>query len=312
MTVHKAYGVSITPSGGSATLIGGVESQDFQSNTTHLTQVTSGQTSPQFVSVSAVKPRITFNSYQIAALYDVIGSKGVCLDGGAGAGMILYELDTDDCGAFTAGSTHRTITLPNGRVVPRQLTCQHEGDAQLSAEAIAIFDGTNLPIIPAGSVAAPTGLEDTERFTLGEVTLESVTLTYVQSVTIDFNNEIETAGGDGDPYPKNVDIRNFAPTIRITCLDVGQFKTSGGVPLPGLPVTHANTSIVFRRRVIATEAFSDDADSVEITAAGVASVESVTSQPNQPKQITFLVTCYHDTTNEPITMATDYDLTPAP
>jgi hypothetical protein len=311
MTIHKGYGVAIKPTGAStATLIGGVETQEFTSNSTHLTQITSGQGSPQSVSVSAVKPRMTFSSYQIGALLDLLGVKGACLSGGAVPGFEMYELDTDACGAIRAGTNHRKIIAPNGRVVPRTLSCNHEADAQLACEVIPIFDGTNLPVIVTGSVAAPTGLADTERFTLGPITLMDLPITFVQSISIDFGNQVETVGGDGDIYPKNVDIQNFGPTITITCLDVGQFAAAK-IKLDGIALAHDDTSLVLRRRVNATGSFSAEADSLELTCAGVASVQSVSASGNQPKTMQILITCIHDGTNEPIVAATDHDLTPA-
>lgn len=311
MTIRKGYGVSIKPSGaGSATLIGGVDTQEFQSNSTHLAQDTSGNRSPQSVSVSAVKPRITFGTYQIAKLLDLIGSRGVCLNGTAAAGFEMYELDTDACGAIKAGTTHRKLIAPNGRLVPRTLTCQHEGEARIDCEVIPIFDGTNLPIIFTESIAAPAALVDDERFTLGAVEVAGVDLTFIQSVSIDFGNVVETVGGDGDIYPKNVDVQRFAPTITITCLDTGKFS-GAGIPLDGIACAHADSSIVFRRKVNVTGTFSDDADSMKIPFAGVASVQTVSGNANQPKTMQVMITLYDDQTNDPLVVETDYDLTPA-
>lgn len=310
MTIRKGYGVSIKPSGaGSATLIGGVDTQEFQSNTTHLAQDTSGHRSPQIVTVSAVKPRITFGCFQIAKLLDLIGSRGVCLNGTAAAGFEMYELDTDACGAIKAGTTHRKLIAPNGRLVPRTLSCQHEQDAKIECEVIPIYDGTNLPIIFTESIAAPTGLEDDERFALGPVEVAGVDLTFIQSVSVDLGNAVETVGGDGDIYPKNVDVQRFAPTITITCLDTGKFAAAG-IPLVGLPCEHADSSIIFRRKTKSTGSFSADGDSIIMTFAGVASVQSVSGNANQPKSLQIMITLYDDGTNDPIVLATDHDLTP--
>jgi hypothetical protein len=310
MTIRKGYGVSIKPSGaGSATLIGGVDTQEFQSNTTHLAQDTTGNRSPQSVSVSAVKPRITFGTYQIAKLLDLIGSRGACLNGTAAAGFEMYELDTDDCGAIKAGTTHRKLIAPNGRIVPRTLACQHEQEAKVDCEVIPIFDGTNLPVIFSENIAAPTGLEDTERFTLGPIEVAGVDLTFVQSVSIDFGNMVETVGGDGDIYPKNVDVQRFAPTITITCLDTGKFSAAG-IPLDGKACEHSDSSIVFRRKINTTGTFSGDDDSVLLTFAGVASVQTVSGSANTPKTMQVLITLFDDGTNDPIVVATNHDLVP--
>jgi hypothetical protein len=175
---------------------------------------------------------------------------------------------------------------------------------------VPIFDGTNLPVIVSAGVAAPTGLADTERFTLGPVSVGGFAIGFVQSISIDFGNQVETVGGDGDVYPKSVDIQNFAPTITITSLDVSEFA-SAKLKLDGVKLDAGDASIVLRRRVNGAATFSEDADSIELTCAGVASVQSVSASGNQPKTMQILITCIHDGTNEPIVAATDHDLTPA-
>jgi hypothetical protein len=309
MSLYKGYGVRITPSGGSATLIGGITQQSIGLGTQITTQQTAGNAYSSIGTINAIKPRGMFTTYSVGALATVLGLRGACLAGGSSPGLEMWELLYTACGAISATSTpHRKIVIPNGLVIPKTISCSHQQDATMSAEAIATYDGTNLPVIPSASQAAPTGLEDAFRFTLGPVTVGGIAVTGNTSISVDFGNNATTDGGDSAPYDQSIEVTQIVPKITITTRDVAKFAASGAIPLAGLHGTHANTSIVLRRRVNGTASFSTEADSIEITADCIVNFEDVwNAQANGRGEATITLTCLDDGTNAPIVIDAAFD-----
>jgi hypothetical protein len=308
MSLYKGYGVRITPSGGSATLIGGITQQSIPLGTQITTQQTAGNAYSSIGTINAIKPRGMFTTYSVGALATVLGLRGACLAGGANPGLEMWELLYTACGAISVASTpHRKLVIPNGIVIPKTISCSHQQDATMTAEAIATFDGTNDPVIIAASQATPTGLADDFRFTLGAVTVAGVTITGILSISVDFGNNATTDGSDSEVFDQNIEITQIVPKITITTRDVAKFA-SGSLPLRGKHGEHTDTSIVLRRRVNGTGSFSTDADSIEITADCIANFEDVwNAQANGRGEATIMLTCLDDGTNAPIVIDAAFD-----
>lgn len=309
MSIYKGYGVRITPSGGSATLIGGITQQSLPLGTEITTQQTAGATYARVGTINAIKPRGMFTTYNVGTLATLLGLRGACLAGGAAPGLEMWELKYTKCGAIDVTTTpHRKLVIPNGIVIPKTIQCSHQQDATMSAEAIATYDGTNDPVLIVASQAAPTGLTDAFRFTLGAITIAGVTFAGNLDVSVDFGNNAVTDGGDSDVFDTHIEITQIVPTITIRVRDVAQFA-SAGLPLRGKHGEHTDTSIVLRRRVNGTASFSTDADNILITADCIANFEDVWSaQANGRGEATVKLTCLDDGTNAPIIIVADHEL----
>lgn len=312
MDIYNAWGAIIQPKGAvSATKIGGITSQSIALGTEHTAVPTAGQTRAQHSEITSISPRGNITTHDVSSLLTLIGTEGACLEGGAVAGFELYQLALEACGDIKAGSVHRKMVIPNGRIIPRSLSVSHRSNAELTAEVIATYDGTNLPVIPAATVAAPTGLTDANRFTLGAVTVGGVTLEGNTSLDVSFGVDIQTDGGDSDLYDTHLQVLQVKPEITITTRDVSKFAVSGAIGLTGLHGTHANSSIVLRKRVNGTGDFSSAADSIEITFDGLISIDQATSASNnQRSEMTIKITCLDDGTNAPLIFSFIHDLVP--
>lgn len=310
--LHTGYGVSITPDGGSATLINGITQQNVRVGGEHTAEPVAGNSYAAHGAINRIRPGATFTTYDLANALDLLGLRGACMAGGSSAGAEFYQLQLEACGTVKTGSNHRKIIMPNGLVVPRTLNVSHQQDATLDCEALAYYDGTNKPLIPTESIAAPTGLAGCPRWTLGAITIESVTISGNLSVAIDFGNGAITDGGDSEPYDTHIQIPTVVPTIRIRTREVGKFKTSSGIPLDGLHGTHANTEILLRKRAIGTAGFTTDADWIRFTADCVVSWDDgFNASGNSRGEAGLMLTCIDDGTNAPLVIETDYDDTPA-
>lgn len=311
MDLYKGYGIRITPSGGSATLIGGITQQSLPLGSEVTAQQTAGNSYAAIGTINAIKPRGMFTTYSVGALVGLLGLRGACLAGGANPGLEMWELRYTACGALATTTTpHRKLTIPNGLVIPKTIECSHQQDATMSAEAIATFDGTNDPVIIGESQAAPTGLTDTFRFTLGAIEIADVAFEGNLSVSIDFGNNATTDGGDSEVFDQNIEITQVLPTITIRTRDVAKFAAAAsGIPLRGAKGTHLNTSIVLRRRINGTASFSTAADSIRITADCVCNFDDVfTAQANGRGEASIKLTALDDGTNAPLVITTNFDI----
>ena len=148
MSRSVAYGVDIN-----GTTIGGITEQSITTGAEINSEVTAGGTSPQFGELATVATGGQFGGHDIVALLGALGSKGLCITGGASPGFGLWTLIKNDCGTIASGSVHRKVVIPNGLIVPRTLTIQQGQRASLTAEVFGIYDGTNDPIIVTAAVA---------------------------------------------------------------------------------------------------------------------------------------------------------------
>jgi hypothetical protein len=306
MARYKPYGVNIN-----GTVYGGVTEQNIDSGVEVNSEVTAGASTPQFAEINQIGSAGQFTSHDISSILGAIGAKGLCLEGTDEAGFGIYMLQREDCGTIASGSVHRQTVIPNGLIVPRTLTVQQGQRASLQCEVFGLYDGTNEPILVETSIAAPTGLTDLVGFHLGPVSVGGVSITQLTQVTIDFGIEVQPEYEDGESYPVSLDISKRQPTISIQTSDVTKFGASG-IPLTGKACTHANTSIVLRKRLINTGSFVTGENQAEFTAAGIAHVRKVAGASNNgTHDMEIMITSVDDTTNEMLDMDFTYDLNPA-
>lgn len=305
MDHYAGYGISLKADGDvSATLIGGVESQSMPMNTQHVAEETAGNEYARQGHITEIKPRPTFSCYSVGALVEKLGLRGAHLNGGALAGFEMYELKRNAIGVIEAGAVHRRLIVPNGLAMIRSISVSHRQPATASGEVVSLYDGTNDPVIISEAAAAPTGLDDTHRFTLGAVSLSGVTFEGNLSVDVDFGNNAESDGGDSDVFDTNVEVSQILPTITIRGKDVSKFTDAFKRGKLG---THADTSIVLRRRTRGTALFSSAADSIQITANAIISFDDAfNASGNKRGEASLKLTCLDDGANAPLVFDTAY------
>lgn len=306
---YAGYGVSIKADGDvSATLIGGVENQSMAINSQVVAEETAGTEYARQGHITEVKPRGSFSCYSVGAVLAKLGLRGAYLAGGNAAGFTLYQLKRDEIGVIAAGSVHRALFIPNGLAMIRSISASHRQSATVNVDVMSLWDGTNNPLIIAETQAAPTGLDDTHRFSLGSISIGGIAFEGNLSVDIDFGNNADSDGGDSDLYDRNIEVSQILPTITIRGKEVANFSASLG--LAGILGTHANTSIQLRRRTRGTGAFSGSADSIKITAEAIVTVEDAfTASGNKRGEMSIKLTCLDDSSNAPLVFDTAFTAT---
>jgi len=311
--VYKATVLRLYPDAlGSSILLGGQLRQSVDPGLNVTAENVAGSHYPMFGAVNAVNPRLMFDTYDLVTALDAVGMLGLAIesDDSGRIGAELYEIQYDDVGQIVSGSSHRLLRIRKGIIVPRQLTCQHQQDAQLSLEILAITAGTNDPIIFAESQASPGAATDPTRHTINAAVIESVTLAKLQSVRIDFGLTINAKSNNSNPFPTRIEVQRAAPTITLETESPELFSASG-VPLKGKAATHANSLVTFRKRTKNTGSFVADgtAEHIGITTAGILYAQTAwDASANADASAAYMVQSIYDGTNAPLVIDTTYAL----
>lgn len=278
--VTDIYAVSLD-----GTVIGGVTGQTVGIQSTVGSEFGDGAVYPTINTLNGQAPGISFQTRGVAAALDQSALIGWAI---SGAGFLAFGQHHAAGGTREGASSHRQYKITEGMVVPRSISVTHQGDAVISYDAIASYDGTNQPILVTDSVTLPSiDSGDDERFTLGPVTLSGTTLTGVKSMEIDFGMEVATEGGDSDIWDRFVSIRRTAPIVTFRGIDVDWFAAdTGEIDLNGTVCVHADTDFYLRKREHGGTYVADvTAEHIKFTADGLAVVDTgMDGQTNTPAE----------------------------
>jgi hypothetical protein len=268
---------------------------------------------PQFVVITAQKPRIAFSSKAVAAALAITGSTGAKIDGTNGFQAVYAKLGDD--GLPASGSVHRTYTAARGLLVPRRLNVNHRQSAVLDMEALLFSAaGTSHPLVIADNAALPSLVVNNVQHTLAGIAFgiaEAVTtFGCAQTLSIDFGSAAETLGCGSDLYDVHMQLPSVKPVITITGIDAAVFAGSGGVPAVGKPIDHANTAIYLRKYAENGIGFDagDSGAHIKITCHGLAVVTQHNAQGTTRGEVTVQITGGWDGTNAPLQIDTAADL----
>lgn len=239
---------------GSSVTLGGIRSQNIRSGTDVRQESTSGAVYSQFQAVYAGAPMAEFSTVSCVRALTAIGVTGAAIAAASYTGVTFYGNKKLEGGARTSGSNHISYNIKEGILIPRRLSVAHQGDAELSCEALATYDGTNAPIVQANTAGLLSSIADDERFSIGAVYLgttggDQITLGQITNIEFDFGINASAEGSDSDVFPTFAVINDIPrPMIRITTSDMTQLVASNGIPLAGKDISSAKTAIFLRKR----------------------------------------------------------------
>lgn len=264
---------------------------------------------PQFVVITAQKPRIAFSSRAVATALGITGSTGAKIDGTNGFQAVYAKIGDD--GLPASGSVHRTYTANRGLLLPRRLTCNHRQIATLDMEALLFSaSGASHPLVVADNAALPSLVVNNVQHTLGGISFGTSGLVTsfgcAQSLSIDFGSAAETLGCGSDLYDVHLQLPSVKPVITITGIDAAVFAATGGVPAVGKAIDHANTAIYLRKYAQDGIGFVANAteEHIKITVHGLAVVTQHNAQGTARGEVTLQITGGWDGTNAPIQIDT--------
>lgn len=289
---YKQHAIKIYGDGmGAAVIVRDILDSRLELNPEVRREVTSANSTPDHVAMVGQKNLFSFTTYDIKGVLDAIGVVGLGITSATNPGVVNYLQKFDDVGNAASGSSHRSYTLGDGLLVPKMLTCEHQGDFRLTCEMPLVWDGTNNPIVLSESAALPTITQVPNRWTLGKVIVGGVTLDRYTSISIDFGNNYATRGSESAVWDKSIEQITHEPSITITGIDPLWFKASSGIPIGGIVAANATDKVYLRKRTQDGNSFVGDGTSghMLITPAGLASITQASQVVMQRLSETSLV-----------------------
>jgi len=291
---HTICGVAID-----STVLGGITEQTLVTGTEVRSEARSGEIYARHQSLIKQGYVPGFTTEDVAAALGVCGLSGVSL---ATKNLVLVAQKYADGGSIAAGSVHRSYTFAKGILVPRSLSCDHQGDASIKYEAVTVSaDGSASPMTISETAALPS-IAAHSVHTLGGVTIGAKSLDHVKRLQIDFGIEAVSEGADSDILDTLASIRLVATELTLSGINVAWLK-SDAIPETGLSGTHANTTIYLRKRAAGGTFVADETEEhIKFTAAGLAYVEQALG--GDPQEVNVKMPLKYDGSNAPLTIDT--------
>lgn len=260
---------------------------------------------PVFTGPMAISPSLAFDCTQLKTILDLTGALSSIVDL-SGANTDLYFKAVTDLGRRLADATggHIRFRMSQAYLALNQITAGHNSEASASCIIGTTYDGTNAPLVAAGSTAlsgTPTGAT---HWLAGPVSLNGSALVGIQDVSIDFGRRLIIVAGDGELYPTFCACQFYSPTITFrTYTHAWQTYGIVGTALSG----SAGACTSYLRKVSSTGRVADGtAQHIKFTGTtGTIQVDEATGGNNDPSMVTVRVTLVGaDASTEPIAVDT--------
>ncbi len=260
---------------------------------------------PLFTGPMSIGPSVAFDCTQLKTILDFNGSIGSIVDL-SGANTDLYFKAMSDLGrrVADASSAHIRFRMSQAYLAVNQITAGHNSEATASCILGTTYDGSNAPLVAAGSVALSGTPVSPYHFLAGPVGLNGSPLVGIQDISIDFGRRLIVLGGDGELYPTFCACQFYQPTITLrTLTHVWQTYGITGTALSG----SAGAFTAYLRKVSSTGRVADGtAQHIAFTGTtGTIQVDEATGGNNDPSMVTVRVTLVAaSATTEPIAVDT--------
>ena len=174
---------------------------------------------PLFTGNQHQEPGITFDSTQIASILTLTGLTIGSLTAG-NTDLWFKKLTHLASRAADASAVHTRIRMAEAFLVCNRISAGHRQEAVAQCRIGAIYDGSNEPMVPAGSTALAGTPTSAEHFFAGPVFINGTQVFGVQDIEIDFGRTLIEAGGESELYNTFVAEEGIAPVITIRTLDL--------------------------------------------------------------------------------------------
>lgn len=189
-----------------------------------------GHPYPLFRAVRGQTPGIPFTSEAIGSVLDLIVANGGGVPniwagdlsfGTTGNNTdVLYRQGQDLGIRYASGaSQHHRFRLSHGFMFWDTISAAYQQDAQISAQLVAAYDGTNVPVVPAGLVTVGGTPAAAEFYTPGKVVINGTNIDGEQDWSLSSGATLESVGGGSDPggtlWPTYTAIKTVDPVLTL-------------------------------------------------------------------------------------------------
>lgn len=295
-TVHVLHGIV-----NSSTFISQISNARPITDLQTLVAQSAGLPFPLFVGNMGTNPSIPFDTTQLKTILDLTGALTSITDL-SGANTDLHFKKVTDLGRRVADATtdHLRFRMSQAWLSLERITASNRGEATASCRLGTTYDGTNAPLVPAGSLALAGTPTSAFHYVTGPVVLNTVQLPGVEDITIDFGRQVMEMGADGELYNTFAACQFYSPVITIR----GYTNAWATYGLNGTALT---AMTVYLRKVTTDGRVANGTEEhIAFTAtAGLISVEESTGGNNEPSMTTVKCTLVGaNATTEPIAVDT--------
>ncbi len=191
---------------------------------------------PLFRTLASQKPAFEIQTSQLATLLAAVPLVG--LDQSSGnTDLEIRKATAYGTRVAIATTEHERLRMADCFAYWSRVSARHREIATADLMLVAGYDGTNEPIVPAGSVAVTATSTAAEYFTCGPVSLNGVDVGGVQEITIESGLTLLRLGGEGDIFDTFIAVQETDPVVTIRALKAEALRTYA---LTGTALTAGN------------------------------------------------------------------------
>lgn len=223
MATSQRFGIypATLAAAGGTTNLQQIEGVSVSYNTNRSEIIPGGAVDRAHIGVASATPTVQLTTRDLSTFFTAVSATtGLCLTTYVATNTTLRYQERSACSTFETGSTHETLTIVEGFIFPQTLSAgQDDADgASLTAQIVALWDGTNDPITKSTGVdfsSAPAPAY-TSRYFMGPVYHNSSQIAGVTQVSVDFGIGFSAKMFDGNPYAKLGSIVTRQPRFTFT------------------------------------------------------------------------------------------------
>lgn len=200
--------------------------QQWGAGITDVIERGSGGIRPKFAGIGQQQNEISFSTTQLASILGVVP-----LMTGVGVSQALntyFKHMSQTSHTARASLAHVRGQVNYGMVFIERITLEQNQPATADVIIAVGWDGTNAPIIYAGSLALDaTEIANDEVFGVGPAAVNGVAILSVQRATIESGIELEKLHSASEVWPSFVGIKQTEPKITIETFEMSHAATAG-------------------------------------------------------------------------------------
>ena len=184
---------------------------------------------PLFKAVQSQNADVTFTTSQLATLFVDCTSANMFADDLSGGNTDLHLKKATNFGIreADAGLLHERFRMAQAYLVAQSVSAPHNAEATAQCRLLPTYDGTNEPIVPAGSLALAGTASSAEHFGGGPVFINGAELPGVQQWDLDFGIVLYEQGADSEAWISFTGVQEYNPVATIRTLTATSLTTYG-------------------------------------------------------------------------------------
>lgn len=177
-----------------------------------------------FRSIAKQEPMFSLTTTQLATVLGSVGLYGADLSGG-NTDLELKKGTAYGTRVAIATTEHERLRIAKAFCCWSKISARHQEEATLDLDVYAVYDGSNEPIVPAGSVAATVTAAYAEAFTCGPASLNGSSLGAVLETTIESGCKPKLLSSDGEIWPTLCLVEEIETKITLKTLTAASLRT---------------------------------------------------------------------------------------